>query len=120
MWKFLLTHDHDFFDALGNVVPPDASTVAYAASGSAVKCGRFSRNWVRHLFRPHVQCCQVDLLLHMFHKVCLCIGRCIRLPSQPPPAHCAEQYVVHRPVLGHSMGASAFMLCQRADPAGLS
>lgn len=46
MWNWLLTNDHDFFDATGNVVPPQSPSVAYAASGLAVKCGRFSRNYV--------------------------------------------------------------------------
>jgi hypothetical protein len=46
LWSWLLEHDYDFFDAAGNVVPPDAPSMVRAASGSDVKCGRFSRNFV--------------------------------------------------------------------------
>jgi hypothetical protein len=46
MWDQLLTLDHDFFDAQGHVVPPGSPDLAYVASGSKVKCGRFARAWV--------------------------------------------------------------------------
>lgn len=50
LWSWLLTNDYDFFDAAGNVVPPDAPSMVRAASGSDVKCGRFSRNFIRMAF----------------------------------------------------------------------
>lgn len=46
MWNWLLTHDHDYYDAAGNVVSSMSATVASAKSGPTVKCGRFARNWV--------------------------------------------------------------------------
>jgi hypothetical protein len=46
MWNQLLTQDHDYFNALGQVVPHGSPEVSYVASGSNVKCGRFARAWV--------------------------------------------------------------------------
>lgn len=54
LWDWLLTHDHDYFDAAGNVVAATSPKIATAASGRSVKCGRFSRIWVREI----KDCCQ--------------------------------------------------------------
>jgi hypothetical protein len=59
MWNQLMTMDHDYFDALGHVVPHGSPDVAYVASGTNVKCGRFARAWVSSTSRQAAAVCHM-------------------------------------------------------------